>query len=291
MRNAHQKMRLALMVGACLATSIVTAETQVKSGETIAFLGDSITEQGARSSSGYVNLVEAGLKANGIEVTVIPAGRSGHKSNQMLERLERSVLEKNPQWMTLSCGVNDVWHRERGVSLEDYKTNITEIVDRCDAADVNVIILTATPIRESDNELNQKLAGYNEFLRELAKSRGLPLADTSAAFWEVIEANAETSYSNNYLTSDGVHMNPLGDLVMATEVLEAFGLDDAQMATAREGMMRKSARINAGTNVSLEDYLTLVTIAKEREESVGKLLNLTLKDGVRTELDAAGSAQ
>ncbi len=28
----------------------------------------------------------------------------------MLARLDEAVISKKPQWMTLSCGVNDVWH-------------------------------------------------------------------------------------------------------------------------------------------------------------------------------------
>ena len=44
---------------------------------------------------------------------------AGHKSNDMLARLEADVLSKNPQWMTLSCGVNDVWHGNKGVPLDD----------------------------------------------------------------------------------------------------------------------------------------------------------------------------
>ena len=38
------------------------AEIQVKSGETICFLGDSITGYGYRYKGGYVNLVMSGLK-------------------------------------------------------------------------------------------------------------------------------------------------------------------------------------------------------------------------------------
>src|SRR5690606_9289238 len=105
------------------------------------FLGNSITQQGAGAPTGYVRLVESGLKANGIDVKVIGAGISGHKSNQMLERLQKDVLDKKPTWMTLSCGVNDVWHGERGVALDDYKKNITAIVDRCAEAGVKVVIL------------------------------------------------------------------------------------------------------------------------------------------------------
>ncbi|MES2569613.1 MAG: GDSL-type esterase/lipase family protein [Verrucomicrobiota bacterium] len=99
------------------------AEVQVKNGEKIAFLGDSITQQGASSPSGYVWLVASGLETNGIKVTPIGAGIGGHKSNNMLQRLENDVLNKKPDWMTLSCGVNDVWHGANGVPLEDYKKN------------------------------------------------------------------------------------------------------------------------------------------------------------------------
>ena len=76
------------------------------------------------------------------DVIIIGAGISGHKSNQMLERLERDVLSKKPDWMTLSCGVNDVWHGAKGVALPEYQKNITEIVDKAQAANVKVIILT-----------------------------------------------------------------------------------------------------------------------------------------------------
>ena len=76
--------------------------------------------------------------------------------------------------MTLSCGVNDVWHGKRGVPLDQYKTNITDIVDKCQAAGVRVMILTATMIREDPaGDLNRQLAPYNEFLRELAEEEAI----------------------------------------------------------------------------------------------------------------------
>lgn len=81
-----------------------------------------------------MQLVGSGLSANGVKIEIIGAGISGHKSNQMLERLDRDVLSKKPQCMTLSCGVNDVWHGAKGVTLEDYKKNITAIIDQAQAA-------------------------------------------------------------------------------------------------------------------------------------------------------------
>src|SRR5688572_15438237 len=117
-------LRTLITTAAMLALPVLaSAEIAVKSGEKVAFLGDSITQGGWNSAKGYVKLAAAGLQANGIEIEVVPAGISGHKSNQMLARLEKDVLSKSPQWMTLSCGVNDVWHGAKGVPLEDYKKN------------------------------------------------------------------------------------------------------------------------------------------------------------------------
>ena len=44
--------------------------------------------------AGYLNLVMTGLESAGIKAVKIPAGISGHKSNQMLARLERDVIQK-----------------------------------------------------------------------------------------------------------------------------------------------------------------------------------------------------
>src|SRR4028118_817318 len=214
------------------------AEPLVKTGESIAFLGDSITYFGAfmkdtpyfstENPGGYVRLVASGLASQGINVTVIPAGIGGNNSKHMLGRLEKDVLSKKPTWMTLSCGVNDVMHK--AVELEDYKKNITGILDRCEQAGVKVLVLTATQIGlPVTNPGNVKLAGYNDFLRETAKARDLPVADVNAAM-VAEQAALEKAGIKRALTGDGVHMNIYGNLVMAKTVLAAFGLDEKQLA-------------------------------------------------------------
>jgi lysophospholipase L1-like esterase len=228
---------LACALGAallCLTTPGRAAALPVKDNDKIAFLGDSITQGGAKPG-GYVTLVIEGLKANGVKAEMIPAGISGHKSNQMLARLEKDVLAKKPDWMTLSCGVNDVWHGARGVPLEDYKKNITQIVDQCQAAKVKVMILTATMIKEDPaTPENQKLAAYNDFLRALAKEKSCLLADLNADMQAAV-AKKGPAKKGNVLTGDGVHMNPAGNRMMATGVLKAFGLDDKQITKAEKG--------------------------------------------------------
>ena len=227
------------------------AEIAVKSGDKIGFLGDSITAGGWGNPVGYVRLVIAGLAANGVTAEPVPAGISGHKSNQMLERLDRDVLSKKPQWMTISCGVNDVWHGKNGVPLDEemlakgeyalkpgedrgtYKKNITKIVEKAQAAGAKPIILTATVIQENlASAENGKLAPFNDFLRQLAKEKQLPLADLNAMFQERIKA--ENKPGAKVLTSDGVHMNVAGNKLMATGVLQAMGLNAEQLKKAQE---------------------------------------------------------
>jgi lysophospholipase L1-like esterase len=240
---------LPIFAATLLAPAFARAEITVKSGEKIAFLGDSITAGGWSNPAGYVQLVIVGLKANGVEVEPVPAGIGGHKSDQMLARLDKDVLSKQPQWMTLSCGVNDVWHGPRGVPLDEsmaksgnyddkvtsrgtYQKNITAIIDQTTAAGVKPVILTATVIHENlESQENGLLSPYNAFLRRLAKEKKVPLADLYALFEARIKA--ENKPNEKVLTSDGVHMNTEGNKLMALGVLKAFGFNEAELDKAR----------------------------------------------------------
>jgi lysophospholipase L1-like esterase len=209
----------------------LTGAVLIAEGQKLAFLGDSITEQGWGKPTGYVKLVVSGLAACGITVTPVPAGISGHKSNDMLGRVDNDVLSKKPDWMTLSCGVNDVWHGANGVPLDKYQENITAILDKAKAAGVRVMILTSTVIGEDlPNANNAKLVAYNDWLRQTAKSRGLPLADLNADMQALIKEGGKAG--TNLLTVDGVHMNEAGDRMMARGILGAFGLPKAMLDKA-----------------------------------------------------------
>ncbi len=255
--------RNSYIVALALALSLVTATTAfakekkllVEPGEKIAFMGDSITAGGVRKG-GYVTLAMEALNKEGLKLTHIPAGKSGNRSKDMLARLDQSVISKDPDWMVLSCGVNDVWHFTlrlgkrtfEGVPLEDYKTNIREMIDKAQAADIKVMILTSTMIGEDpEKETNKKLIPYNDFLREIAKEKGLPLADLSvdmhAALKEIPDEEGkarmfgEPNYERNIknkLTTDGCHMNKLGNIMMAKGVLRTFGLSEQKIAAAEQ---------------------------------------------------------
>jgi len=138
--------------------------------------------------------------------------------------------------------VNDVWHGANGVPLDQYKINITKIVDQCQTAGVKVMILTSTMIGEDQpNPNNQKLVAYNDFLKELAKEKKCLLADLNADMQAII-AKAGAEKKGNILTGDGVHMNPAGDQMMALGVLKAFGLSDEELAKAKASWADPAAK-------------------------------------------------
>ncbi len=211
-----------------------SADIAVRDGEKVAFLGDSITRLGWKTPGGYVRLVMAGLEANGIRIVPVPAGIAGNRSSEMLARIDHDVLAKKPDWMLLSCGVNDVCFGlsgTNGIALEPFKANIRAMVEKSQSSGMRLMILTASPIGEiARSPGNRALVPYNDFLRALAKEKNFPLADVNTGMTAVLKhfRNPETA-----LTVDGLHPNAEGHKIFATCILRAFGLDDAQLEKAR----------------------------------------------------------
>jgi lysophospholipase L1-like esterase len=229
-------------------TAFVNASAQtpatnllVKDGQTVAFLGDSITGLGWARPGGFLHLVTDGLAANGVKITPLCAGVAGNRSSDMLARVDADIISKKPDWMLLSCGVNDVW--SRSIDLDTFKKNITAIVDKAQAAGIKVMILPPTPINEaSKNEFNDKLPGYVDFMTELAKERQLPCADVHTAYLDYLAAHADPN-NPNIVTVDGVHPNADGYQLFAKTILAAFGATPDQLATADQAW--RAAPINA----------------------------------------------
>jgi lysophospholipase L1-like esterase len=255
------KLSLLLAV-ALLVPQLTRADLLVKDGQKVAFLGDSITDQGWNVPGGYVHLVTSGLATLGVHITPIPAGVSGNTSQDMLGRIDRDVISKKPDWMTLSCGVNDVWHGPSGVALEPYKQNITQIVDKCTAAGIKVLIMTATVIGEDlPNDNNQKLIAYNDWLRQFAKERNLPLAEENGAFQTAIKAAPPEPWGGyRVLTNDGVHPGPDGHELMAKQIIQGFGATDAQLAQVESAWLTEPG--SATVNVAVEFPVGAVTLGQ-----------------------------
>jgi len=201
----------------------------------IVCLGDSITQMG-ESPGGYVWLLRKYLTALYPGMEVINSGISGHKSNDMLARFDRDVLAHKPDMVTISVGVNDVWHGfydnhpmgdgPKGVPLPEYRKNVEAMVAAARAANVKIVLLSTTVIYEDlNNRENAKLVGYNAALRDIARKNDALFIDFQKPFQSLIKAyRATTGGRDNLLTTDGVHMNPEGNKVMAHTILTGLGV-------------------------------------------------------------------
>lgn len=285
MRKMRRITRLATI--AALAVGVVAAragEWLVSDGQTIAFLGDSITQQGV-GVNGYITLVKAGLESRGINVNIIGAGVGGHTSATMRDRIENDIIRKKPDWMLLSCGVNDVGHGQRGgVEPDAFRENVADMADRAQKAGIKVMLQTTTIWTEDrKHPNNDKLAAYSDFLREFATEHGLALADQFTAFWRELENPRFPRPPGHYLTNDGIHMGPFGNAVMAETILRAFGADDEDMAAVHEAW-REIAKVHVGPRpieITWDDCLAITKAAAERKVAVDVLYREIFADAVR----------
>lgn len=245
-----ERFPLSSLLFACLAAGAALLMTQspADAAETprllehvhrIVTLGDSITQAGGQPG-GYVWRIDHSLQAllPKRRIEVVNAGISGHKSNDMLARFQRDVLDKKPDLVTISVGINDVWHGftpehpdgygPNRVPLEEYRRNVAAMLEKAKAAGVKVVMFTTTIFEDEPGSIkNNRIAAYNDVLRDLARQYGATRADQNAAFFAAWAHNRATGGAK--LTSDTVHMAHPGDALMAHTALLAFGFSETDL--------------------------------------------------------------
>lgn len=197
----------------------------LEDGHKIVFVGDSITA----APDGYVKVVEHMLSAiaPGLRLTYVNSGIPGNKVTDILDRIGETVIAHDPDWITLSIGINDVWHGINGVPVERFTPLYDEVVTRLQKQTVaRIALFTTTVIGEDlESEANQKLVPYNDFIRETAGKRKALLVPMNEEFHRAISARRKVADGEELrFTTDGVHMNPIGDLLMAMTLLRAWGM-------------------------------------------------------------------
>lgn len=213
----------------------------LKEGDQIVAIGDSITAQG-----GYLRDIDAVLAASYPKLKLPPiinVGISGQKAEDLVGRFENDVINAKtkdgqpvkPAVVTLSIGVNDVWHRAEKPHdpevVATYWKNVDKMVEMAQAADIKVILLTPTVISEDVNgEANQRLLMYVQVMKEIGRARKCTVVDLHQMFVDALgKRPKDRTGTDPWLTADGVHMRPEGDGIMAIGVLRAMGVPDANI--------------------------------------------------------------
>ncbi|MBS4219279.1 SGNH/GDSL hydrolase family protein [Bacillus sp. FJAT-49711] len=192
----------------------------------ILFIGDSITESGRYEDAegignGYVRLLHDYLITAfpSKELEIMNKGIGGNRATDLKARWEKDVLALNPDYVSVSIGINDVWRQLDSPDMEQvYPEQFEEILTGLlEKTNGQLILMEPTVIEEDvDSEGNQKLVPYVEIIRNLAKKFNAILVPTHQDFIDYL--NTGTAYK---LTTDGVHMNSAGNMLMAASWIKA----------------------------------------------------------------------
>lgn len=269
----------ALMTMTALMVMSASASGQLKDGETIVFLGDSITQQGA-GETGYVTLFRKAIETSRPDggIKVIGAGISGHKVPDLEARLDKDVLAHKPNVVVIYIGINDVWHstRGQGTSIAKFESGLQTLVKRCNDAGARVILATPSVIGEKhdgSNDLDAMLQEYSAVSRKVAMESGSTLLDLRAAFLADLKEYNIANAATGVLTTDGVHLNEAGNRFVAVRMLEAVGEVKARSRELRHIVLFKfkpevtPAQLDE-VNRAFQDLKRLIPTVKDFERGL-----------------------
>ncbi|WP_018931181.1 SGNH/GDSL hydrolase family protein [Gracilibacillus lacisalsi] len=196
-------------------------------GKRIVFIGDSITEWGRYEDSegigtGYVRLLHDYLRVSAPEKNfeIFNKGVGGDRIIDMKQRWQQDVTDLTPDVVSISIGINDVWRQldhpgMEQVSPEVFDATYRQLLDQVKSC--QLILMEPTVIEENlQSEGNQLLKKYVEIVNQLANEYQAVLVPTHRAFVQYLAKN-----SRYELTTDGVHMNSAGNMLMAKTWIEA----------------------------------------------------------------------
>ncbi|GGH76272.1 lysophospholipase L1-like esterase [Pullulanibacillus pueri] len=204
---------------------------QFKENDTIIFIGDSITEDGRFEDSeglgqGYVRLLHDYFMVTQpeLKVNVVNKGVGGNRVTDLEARWQTDVIDEQPDWLSVSIGINDVWRQLDSPELAQVYPEDFEIIYRKllketrEKTQARLILMEATVIDEDlTSEGNQRLIPYHDIVRKLAKEFDALLIPENVSFQKVIKAQP-----GKPLTTDGVHMTSIGRMLMAMTWAKAF---------------------------------------------------------------------
>jgi len=236
------------------------AEFALKDGDRVVFYGDSITEQ--RLYTTYVEHYVLTRYPNR-RVTFINTGWGGDKvtSNECipcagvggLARIERDVIAHRPTVITLLFGMNDGRYRDfDAATAKVYEDGLTAIIRELQTkTKARIYVMTPTVYDGTrhtswshTDRYNDVLDRYSESVKQLATRAGLPVIDLHTVTAETLNRAKQQDAAYTFL-NDGVHPEADGQLVMAAEILRAWG------APANGEVITRQASVAADIPVTL----------------------------------------
>ena len=174
----------------------------------VVFMGDSITE--------LWKAYDPGFFTGG----VLDRGISGQTTPQMVVRFYQDVVSLRPRIVHVMAGTNDLAANTGPTSDDQFKNNITAMVDLAKANGIKVVLASIPPTKRFSWRPALRPAGkvqaLNAWLRNFAASRHAVYVDYYAVL-----SDADGGFRAE-LTSDGVHPATAGYAAMKAEAQRAL---------------------------------------------------------------------
>lgn len=239
----------------------------LKDGDRVVFYGDSITEQRL-----YTTYVEhfALTRYPERKITFINTGWGGDQVTRNecqpcngvggLARLDRDVIAYRPTVVTLLFGMNDGRYYDfDAATMKTYEDGLSAIIREIKAKTrARIFVMTPTvydgtrrPAWSHTDRYNEVLDRYSEAARQIAAREGLPVIDLHTVTTEALK-KAKQIKGDYTFVPDGVHLAEDGQLIMAAEILRAWGA-----AAERIGIMEKEGNFQSDITRSFSSKLEI----------------------------------
>lgn len=209
--------RFAARVNSLLAIFLLLAAGTVHAQGapvSIAILGDSLTAgYGIKPAEAFPARLEAALKAQGRNVTILNHGVSGDTTTGGLDRIDWMLADK-PDIVLVALGANDTL---RATDPAVTEKNLSAIVEKLKAAGVTVWLAGMLAPRNLGPDY---VAAFDGLYKRVAEKYQVPL------YPFILDGVAQDPA---FVQADGMHPNPKGAQVMADRLLPFVtkNLDDA----------------------------------------------------------------
>ena len=219
----------------------------------IVFLGDSITEAGVYDKevgveyngelvypdyTGFITFLSQSIPE---KTELVGKGISGDKVSDLLTRYKKDVIDLDPDIVFIYIGINDVWHKYdfgTGSDIDLYENGLRQIISEIQKIGSRVVLCTPTVIGENHGDftlaneyvehyrdaktmedMNNDLDAFSDVVRKLSSEYNTGLIDLRKVFISDISENNPTNKPSGILTYDGVHLNDLGNKLVADQMI------------------------------------------------------------------------
>jgi len=209
---------------------------KLKSGMTILFQGDSITDAGRKNrqkplpndqqsmGNGYASMAASALLTSSpeLELSIYNLGISGNKVHQLAARWQKECLDYKPDILSILIGVNDIWHGIQGKydgTVKRYEDDYRKLLQRTRASLPRTQLVICEPFvlrcGAVTNKWFPEFDRYRESARKVAKEHGAFFVPFQSIFNEALKFAPP-----EYWARDGVHPTSHGAALMAEHWLQ-----------------------------------------------------------------------